>query len=1145
MRPPVGTGTVLADFRVRSLIGEGAMGAVYLAEDLSRRRLVALKVLNQELAGDERFRQRFLRESQLAAGLDDPNIVPVVASGEEDGVLYLAMEHVDGIDLRELLRRERRLEPDRALALLTQVASALDAAHAAGLVHRDVKPGNILVAIGPDGERAYVCDFGLARHVSSVSSLTGERGFVGTIDYIPPEQIEGGALDGRADVYSLGCVLFECLAGERPFDRESELSVVFAHLNEPPPRLTDLRPELPAAYDRVVATALAKNPDGRYSTCGELIAAATAASHGKAFVRGKFRRRRLLLAGAALLAAGALAAAGVLVSRGSPRPARSQPVAGQSISLSPDAINLIDSRTQRVVDRIKSRAAGFANGVDSIAFSKAAAWITTMNQTLVRVSLRTRRVTRIQRLPWVPGNVATNGNAVWVVQDVGQGVIRFDARTGRVAGRFDIHGDPSSANYDGVVFADGSLWLTRLTGVVRVDPRTGRVLHRYAAPSRYLLSADGAIWAGEPGSGRIWKIDPAANRVVRRQKLHGWLSDLVVGGGAVWAPILPDGVVYKLSEDDLSIQTALPAGGDPEHASFGGGHLWVANTAPKTVSLLDEVSGARQQLRSEARPTTATYHAGLVWTAAAAAPSPLPPVKGEELRVSTPTDTAVDPDPMGGNPAVRQLMYATCADLLSYPDSAGLEGTQLRPEIAAAMPTVSPDGRTYTFRIRPGYRFSPPSGEAVTAQTFRHTLERSLSPANQYSAGPTLLSDVEGVAAYRAHKAAHISGVRAQGDELAITLVRPAGDFLTRLSMFAFCPVPLSVPVDERGFTVKPIPSAGPYYISSIQGDRTVLERNPYYPGKRPRHAERIVYTNDIPTPKAIALADGRAVDLLPQDFDNTTQLFGPGGLLDKQKGPGSAAARAGKQQYYPYAAPLLDMIVFNTARPLFRDVRLRRAVNYALDRPALAEAFADAPSDAIVPPAIPGFRSGHLYPVQAPDLAAARRLAGRQRRHAVISICGDPRLPRLAAIARSNLARIGMSTTVIESPQCPGQDRRADLLFVSNFGGDNLLELDPAAFLDQAVAGALYGSPLGPGPWRAPRFRRELAHAHALRGSSRIAEYRRLETQLLRMAPVAVFGSFAWGEYVSPRVGCRLNQAEFGFLDVGELCTASSRASS
>src|SRR6185437_13707814 len=169
--------------------------------------------------------------------------------------------------------------------------------------------------------------------------------------------------------------------------------------------------------------------------------------------------------------------------------------------------------------------------------------------------------------------------------------------------------------------------------------------------------------------------------------------------------------------------------------------------------------------------TTATYHAGLVWTAATPAPTPLPPIKGEQLRVSTPTDTAVDPDPMGGNGRVRQLMYATCANLLYYPDSAGPEGMRLRPEIAAAMPTVSPDGRTYTFKIRSGYRFSPPSGEAVTAETFRHTLERSLSPKNVYSAGPDLASDIEGVVAYSARKAAHISGVRVDGNELAITLV--------------------------------------------------------------------------------------------------------------------------------------------------------------------------------------------------------------------------------------------------------------------------------------------------------------------------------------------------------------------------------------
>jgi serine/threonine-protein kinase len=312
MPSEVRTGTVLAGFRIDSLIGEGAMGSVYLAEDTSRGGRVALKVLVRDLADDERFRRRFLRESKLAASLDHSHVVPIVDSGEEDGVLYLAMELVDGTDLREILRREGRLDPERAVGLVAQVAEALDAAHAAGLVHRDVKPANILVRQQPEGEHAYVCDFGLARHLSSASSLTTDRGLVGTIDYIPPEQIEGGRIDGRADVYSLACVLFECLAGARPFDRESELSVVFAHLNEPPPRLSDLAPELPGAFDEAFATALAKSAGERYSSCAALVEAARGALHGKAVGPRKKRTRRALVVALAVLVVVGAATAGIV-----------------------------------------------------------------------------------------------------------------------------------------------------------------------------------------------------------------------------------------------------------------------------------------------------------------------------------------------------------------------------------------------------------------------------------------------------------------------------------------------------------------------------------------------------------------------------------------------------------------------------------------------------------------------------------------------------------------------------------------------------------------------------------------------------------------------------------------------------------------
>ncbi len=311
------TGTIVAGVQIQSLLGSGAMASVYLARDPELDRLVAVKVLNAALARDERFRRRFLRESAIAAGLDHPNIVQTMTSGEEEGLLYLVMAYIEGSDLREILRREGRLDPYRSVDLIGQVAAALDAAHAAGLVHRDVKPGNILIADRSGGEYAYVCDFGLARHVSSVGSLTGDRGFVGTIDYVSPEQVEGGTVDRRADIYSLCCVLFECLAGVRPFDRDSELSVVFAHLNEPPPRLSDFRPELPEAFDAVFATGLAKSPDERYSTCGELAEAARAALSGTRLVRRKTRRRRFLALAILALAAAVAIVVGVLATGGS------------------------------------------------------------------------------------------------------------------------------------------------------------------------------------------------------------------------------------------------------------------------------------------------------------------------------------------------------------------------------------------------------------------------------------------------------------------------------------------------------------------------------------------------------------------------------------------------------------------------------------------------------------------------------------------------------------------------------------------------------------------------------------------------------------------------------------------------------------
>jgi serine/threonine-protein kinase len=313
-------GTLVGGFRIRELLGAGATGTVYFAETAESGDPVAVKIIAAGPSHDTRFRERFERECELAASLHHPNAVTTIASGETEGHLYLAMEYVEGSDLREILRREAPLEPARALRLIAQVADALDAAHELGLVHRDVKPGNILVTERDGEERALVCDFGLARHVSSVSSLTGDRGFVGTIDYVPPEQIQGHQIDRRSDLYSLGCVLFECLVGAKPFERESELSVVFAHLNDPPPRPTEFRTELPAAWDEFFAKALAKEPSERFGSGRELVEAARAATAGK---RHRSRNvRRWVVAVAVAAAVAAAVGAGFALDGGAGRHAR-------------------------------------------------------------------------------------------------------------------------------------------------------------------------------------------------------------------------------------------------------------------------------------------------------------------------------------------------------------------------------------------------------------------------------------------------------------------------------------------------------------------------------------------------------------------------------------------------------------------------------------------------------------------------------------------------------------------------------------------------------------------------------------------------------------------------------------------------------
>jgi tRNA A-37 threonylcarbamoyl transferase component Bud32 len=274
MQPVLAVGTEIAGYRVESFISRGGMAVIYRAHDRRLGRRVALKLLAPELSQDERFQQRFLRESRLAASLDHPNIIPIYEAGEASGLLYIVMRYVEGSDMKELLDREGPLDLDRITSILRQVGAALDAAHARGLVHRDVKPGNILIASGTgreDPDHVYLTDFGLTKRSSSLSGQTTSGRFIGTMDYVAPEQIGGKPVDARTDVYSLGCVLYHGLTGEPPFDRDDEAALLWAHLADEPPPVSSRRPDLPPGLDAVVAKAMAKAPEDRYGSCRDLI----------------------------------------------------------------------------------------------------------------------------------------------------------------------------------------------------------------------------------------------------------------------------------------------------------------------------------------------------------------------------------------------------------------------------------------------------------------------------------------------------------------------------------------------------------------------------------------------------------------------------------------------------------------------------------------------------------------------------------------------------------------------------------------------------------------------------------------------------------------------------------------------------------
>jgi len=607
----IASGVEIGGYRVEELIGRGGMGEVYRAYDGRLDRNVALKILAPRYADDDAFRERLLRESRLAASLDHPNVVPVYDAGDADAGFYLAMRYVEGADLRGVLRREGALPPARALEIVSQVAGALDAAHAKGLVHRDVKPSNVLI---DERGHCYLADFGLTQSVSDRGQAT-DGSLLGTLDYVAPEQIRGDEVDGRADVYALGCMLFECLTGEGPFRRPSEVATIYAHLEEDPPSASARHSALAPAIDAVFARALAKEPDERQSSCAELVADASAALG--LVVAGPRRLQLAVAATAFVLVVAAAALAAILLTGEAAPAATSGSVVG------------IDPRSGAVTSRYR-----VSTHPGAITTSAGRIWVADYREgalwTLEPRTGELRRLTSVGE----PRDVTALGGKIYVVSDSQEvfaevftgTVARYDAVTGVRERKLDLY-TCAIAGGEGVVWSMGfsgdnklstELGELRIVGSVTLPYRERVSVETTRINQRDLAVGYGSVWVlGDGIDRRLWRLDRENGRILATIELPFIPRTVAVGEGGVWVTAPLDDRVLQIDPETNGITASIPTGRGTSGVAVGAGSVWVTSTIDGTVSRIDpRTSEVVDEIDVDGRPREIAVGAGGVWVTA-------------------------------------------------------------------------------------------------------------------------------------------------------------------------------------------------------------------------------------------------------------------------------------------------------------------------------------------------------------------------------------------------------------------------------------------------------------------------------------------------------------------------------------------------
>ncbi|HLL87406.1 MAG TPA: protein kinase [Thermoleophilaceae bacterium] len=634
-------GAEFAGYRIEDVAGRGGMGVVYRARQRRPSRVVALKVIAPDLARDPQFRQRFERESQMAAQIEHPHVIPLYGVGEEDGFLYIVTRFVRGTDLRGKISAAGKLEPPVAARIVDQVADALDSAHDDGLIHRDVKPANVLIEERRRGEHAYLTDFGLAKQAASRSGVTAMGHFVGTIDYMAPEQFEARSLDARADVYSLGCVLFEALTGRIPYPLDGEPAKMFAHMRAPAPSVSEVAPSVPPELDEVVARALAKDREERYSSAGDLGKAARAAARDETVPAGRPRSRGAGPAPAprdapdtelGRPAPPTRAPAHTAVPPGPPEATPQETVASAPDTGTQPSGGATEAAPQAGVTEAAPRpeATEAAPRPDATEAAPRPHATEAAPQEAASTSLEEPSTADVSSsgdgasAEVKPAPAERRGVAAILegrkllaagaaVAAVAVGIIALVVSSG---GAIPVGSKPV-----GVAVGAGSVWVANSGAgtVSRIDARSGEAAGAPIEVGREPVGVavgEGSALVANKGDGTVSAIDHASGRVeadpieVGREPLG-----VAIDREAAWVTLRAAGRASRIDASSGRVGPRVKVGPEPSAAAIGAGSVWVANAGDGTVSRIDPRSGDVASVEVGTRPLGIAVGEGSVWVA--------------------------------------------------------------------------------------------------------------------------------------------------------------------------------------------------------------------------------------------------------------------------------------------------------------------------------------------------------------------------------------------------------------------------------------------------------------------------------------------------------------------------------------------------